>query len=188
MMASDDKKNNFLEILVRLGPIIWGVKPAEILNIKLGHDLEKCKKCFKNYSKVEFIEIKKLEKYPRMQVLFYHKLLLQKTLCKKVNLDFLIKLGYPSKPKINIYINILKEKLRSKEFPHEIGVFLGYPLKDVLGFMGECPLELVAIEGWRYYGSKKLSELQYKKVRKAREDFRLFLRGLDHPEEFYNYL
>ena len=36
--------------------------------------------------------------------------------------------------------------------PHEIGLALGYPAKDVLGYMGLLQLEFTACCGWRVYG------------------------------------
>jgi hypothetical protein len=36
--------------------------------------------------------------------------------------------------------------------PHEIGLALGYPVKDVLGYMGLQPLDCTGCCGWRIYG------------------------------------
>ncbi len=36
--------------------------------------------------------------------------------------------------------------------PHEIGFALGYPVKDVLGYMGLLPLECTGVCGWKIYG------------------------------------
>lgn len=41
----------------------------------------------------------------------------------------------------------------SGEIPHEVGLALGYPVKDVLGFMGHNELECTAQCGWRVYGN-----------------------------------
>ncbi len=44
------------------------------------------------------------------------------------------------------------------EFPHEIGLFLGYPPEDVLGFIrnkGECPK---CVGCWKVYGDRKKAE------------------------------
>jgi len=54
--------------------------------------------------------------------------------------------------------------------------------------MGEYYLELVDIQGWRYYGSRKLSEIHYRKFIKARETFKSFLKELENPEGFYYHL
>ncbi|MCG8353802.1 MAG: DUF3793 family protein [Chloroflexales bacterium] len=41
--------------------------------------------------------------------------------------------------------------------PHEIGLSLGYPIKDVLGFMGVLPLHCTGCCGWRIYGDPAAS-------------------------------
>lgn len=43
------------------------------------------------------------------------------------------------------------------EIPHEIGIALGYPVKDVLGYMGHGESECTAHCGWRVYGNPKPS-------------------------------
>lgn len=60
---------------------------------------------------------------------------LDKTFKNKETIQFLFQYGYE-----NINTNSAIERLKvrcnaSKEFPHEIGVFLGYPLEDVTGFI-----------------------------------------------------
>ncbi len=50
---------------------------------------------------------------------------------------------------------------KNNRIPHEIGLALGYPIKDVLGYMGLLPLPYSGDCGWRIYGdpasSKKIS-------------------------------
>jgi len=43
--------------------------------------------------------------------------------------------------------------LSGEAFPHEIGVFLGYPLKDVVSFMGWAPLPFACQGPWKIYGN-----------------------------------
>lgn len=40
---------------------------------------------------------------------------------------------------------------KNNRIPHEIGLALGYPVKDVLGFMGLLPLSCLGCYGWRIY-------------------------------------
>ena len=61
-------------------------------------------------------------------------------------------MGYPREYNVETYLDELINRLESKEFPHEIGIFLGYPLKDVLGFMGYGKKELTEVKNWRIYG------------------------------------
>ena len=62
---------------------------------------------------------------------------------------------------LNKYIDILVDKLHSNEFPHEIGIFLGYPLKDVVGFMGYGNYKFYKTKNWRVYGDPSVSEKVY---------------------------
>lgn len=46
----------------------------------------------------------------------------------------------------------LRERIQNGAFPHEIGIFLGYPLKDVLAFMGQIRLAFSCQGPWKIYG------------------------------------
>ena len=46
----------------------------------------------------------------------------------------------------------LESRLSRGGFPHEIGIFLGYPLKDVIGFMGWAPLPVACQGPWKIFG------------------------------------
>ncbi|MDS1029611.1 DUF3793 family protein [Bacillota bacterium LX-D] len=168
------QNNDLTEFLVKIGATIIGVKPSELLNIEI-NNLDLTKKKITQYPYLEYKEIRLLKKLPRMQMLFYHRQSLEMILKKKYNLRFLQQLGYPQVFNLEKYVDILTWKLRSGVFPHEIGVFLGYPLKDVYGYMGKYPLKLVGTKGWRYYGNEKLSQLQYQKFVAARELFKKIL-------------
>ncbi|ELV06470.1 hypothetical protein H263_03923 [Brachyspira hampsonii 30599] len=63
--------------------------------------------------------------------------------------------GYRSK---NIYesIGILKRRMQySKTFPHEIGIFLGYPLIDINGFINNYGKNSLYTGYWKVYHNKK---------------------------------
>ena len=49
-------------------------------------------------------------------------------------------------------LRTLRARLKdAKSFPHEIGVFLGYPLADVLGFIENCGKNCLACGCWKVY-------------------------------------
>jgi len=164
-------QNSFLSYLLdKIGATLMGVKPAELLNISIKgsrkEQWEKSKKLLAMYKNIEILELR--EQGYRKLVLFYHYQALDKTLRQKPNLKFLISLGYPSNYKIDDYLGFLSNKIRKNEPFYEIGVFLGYPLKDVMGFLGYTSLKITGIKGWRFYGNKGLSEKTYDKHIKAR--------------------
>ena len=142
-------------ILEMLGPVILGSKPAEILNVSGKIDAKKDKlnnieSFFNNCSKISYHVINTHD--GGIRVLFINKKSLSEVLSNKKSVNFLKFIGYPSDYNLETYIDLLIYKLHLEKFPDEIGIFLGYPLKDVLGFMGYGKNELFEIKGWRIYG------------------------------------
>ena len=144
-----------------LGPVILGSKPAEILNLS-SKDMNKesklndIKSFFSNCSKLTYNVINISD--GGIRIIFINKISLSNVLNNKKCLNFLKFIGYPSEYNIDIYINILINKLNSKDFPHEIGIFLGYPLKDVVGFMGYGNYKFCKTRYWRVYGDESISD------------------------------
>ena len=62
---------------------------------------------------------------------------------------------------------------KDQEFPHEIGLFLGYPVSDVVGFM-KSPEEGVKYTGfWKVYGDIDHALKTFEKYRKCTEIYSL---------------
>lgn len=67
--------------------------------------------------------------------------------------DFLHSLGYDITKGRDGLLQQLGQRLRnSQDFPHEIGVFLGYPLEDVLGFIENQGRNYTCCGCWKSYG------------------------------------
>ncbi|WP_236021527.1 DUF3793 family protein [Geomesophilobacter sediminis] len=62
------------------------------------------------------------------------------------------KAGYPATQDPDQALGILQSRMTGGEFPHEVGVFLGYPLKDVVGFMGWGKPRFTCQGPWKIYG------------------------------------
>ena len=59
--------------------------------------------------------------------------------------------------------------LKNSDFPHEIGLFLGYPPEDVKGFI-ENKAENYKMSGlWKVYGDKEKAESLFAKYKKCTE-------------------
>jgi len=70
-----------------------------------------------------------------LQVLFFDYNELQGVLKQNEIRIFLAERGYHDQTTTEEYLAELKNRFNTTSFPHEIGVFLGYPLKDVRGFI-----------------------------------------------------
>lgn len=151
-------------VLEMIGAVILGSKPAEIINVPGSTEdkeikLAQIESFFSSCSRITYRIITTYDGGKR--VLFINKKSIERVLSSKKCINFLKFVGYPSEYKLNDYIDELVFRLQCEEFPHEIGVFLGYPLKDVLGFMGYGNKELVEIKNWRIYGDKDVSYKVY---------------------------
>ncbi|AKL94037.1 hypothetical protein CACET_c05270 [Clostridium aceticum] len=168
-----------------LGPVLFGAKPAEIMSFpeddqKGIERREEIKRIFDESTKVyykEFYTDKGCKK-----ILFYNVEALDNTLKEFKNIKFLKEQGYPHEYDLNTYLDVLVKKMESGEMPHEIGTFLGYPLKDVLGFIGHPSLKLTKVKGWRVYGDPRLSDEKYTEILCAKEKIKSMLK-LNHPEK-----
>ena len=73
----------------------------------------------------------------------------------------------------------LRKRLdQTTEFPHEIGLFLGYPLGDVKGFIQNSGKNSKCCGSWKVYCNESETEKLFEKFQKCRLVYcRLFLEG-----------
>ncbi|WP_243279198.1 DUF3793 family protein [Romboutsia sp. 1001713B170131_170501_G6] len=167
-------------LLEILGPVLMGSKPCEILSIpsfdkNKDSKIDDIKNHFNLCKKIDYIIIDKKEK--GLKLLFINKDSLSTQLNNKKIHNFLKYLGYPSNLDIDLYLNHLINKLEGNNFPDEIGIFLGYPLKDVVGFMGYGSYKFHNTKYWRVYGDPKPSEDLYFRFLNHREKLRDMLKS-----------
>lgn len=138
------------------GAVQKGVKPAELVKLE-----KKCLECLERYPDLNLYEL------GRDFYLAYRIKQLKRSITRPCAGEILLSLGYTLDLKIDLAV--LRARFLS-QCPPEIGFFLGYPVKDVLGFMGFDSFSFVCTLGWRIYEpvepSLKLYDL-YKKAKNA---------------------
>lgn len=83
--------------------------------------------------------------------------------------SLLKKLGYKTSD-MRLAINYLKKRMEENDFPHEIGIFLGYPYEDVEGFIKNKGVNFLVSGYWKVYDNKedKINLFNsYKKITKS---------------------
>ena len=66
----------------------------------------------------------------------------------------------------------------SRDFPHEIGVFLGYPLADVIGFICNGGRNCLCSGCWKAYSNECEAQRTFARLNKCKEVYtRLFAEG-----------
>ena len=80
------------------------------------------------------------------------------------------KLGYPYDIGPNEFLEEIGRRWQNTgEIPHEIGLALGYPVKDVLGYMGLMSSRCTGTCGWRVYGDPAPSLRRGRQYGKAKK-------------------
>ncbi|KXG76664.1 DUF3793 family protein [Thermotalea metallivorans] len=174
-----DSPDEFIKWLMEiLGPVLFHVKPSELLSFPLCDanthaKLHKIEEIFNKCQKIAY-EIFEYNK-KSVKVMFYNPMLMDAVLKDHRNLKFLVQRGYPERYNLELYLDCLIQKMKEGNIPDEIGVFLGYPLKDVIGFIGHPSLKLTKVRGWRIYGNSRLSDLRYKEFVNAKSKMKTLL-------------
>jgi len=81
------------------------------------------------------------------------------------NRKFLVQNGYGCAD-LDGALNRLAERAQQEEageFPHEIGLFLGYPLQDVVGFIENRGRNFTCCGCWKSYGDPAQAQRQFRR-------------------------
>ena len=93
------------------------------------------------------------------------------------NAAFLRSAGYAPENGIDALLDRLSGKIAGDgPFPHEIGVFLGYPLEDVRGFIENAGQNYTCCGCWKAYGDPEAARRKFASYRRCTESYRENLR------------
>ncbi len=75
--------------------------------------------------------------------------------------------GYTTDNSDGCVVRLIRRLRSGGSFPHEIGLFLGYPADDVKGFIDNKGSHSKCTGYWKVYGDKKTAETLFAKYRKC---------------------
>ena len=120
-------------LAIHSAPALCGIKASNLINVDYSDDLFKeIEELNKRFNNFRFYILKKDKN--KVLVLIYRKRVLERELNRNSNKEFLKELGYDVSS-IDSMLLCLKERIAYNDFPHEIGVFLGYDLSDIKSFI-----------------------------------------------------
>lgn len=153
-------------------PTLAGLKTAGLINYRflseevLGREVEEENQ--KLNKKGVFLDILK-KKNQQALVYVYRRDRLAEDLKKKGVAEELLQYGYTEHGP-NACLQHLKKRLDHMEcFPHEIGLFLGYPLEDVRGFIEHKGKDCKCCGAWKVYCNEYEAVRLFEKFRKCTE-------------------
>lgn len=97
----------------------------------------------------------------------YRPKLLSRDLQHNIALSLLRQLGYGDETPEKCVSKLRKKLNESEEFPHEIGLFLGYPPEDVCGFIENRATGCKCVGCWKVYGDVAAAEKTFAKYKKC---------------------
>ena len=85
--------------------------------------------------------------------------------------------GYPEGTPIQKIAYLIRRLRECESFPHEIGVFLGYPAEDVRGFMKDTRQGVRTVGCWKVYGDPQKAESTFQRYRRCTDLYRKQLKN-----------
>lgn len=76
-------------------------------------------------------------------------------------------MGYETETPERCIVQLIRKLEECSEFPHEIGLFLGYPPEDVCGFIENRAQDCKLIGYWKVYGNEEKARRTFAKYRKC---------------------
>ena len=103
-------------------------------------------------------------------ILLYRADWLSRVLRRGANRRFLEQQGYPAGADLRLLLEQLSQRLcLEQDYPHEIGLFLGYPLEDVVGFIQNRGRNFTCCGCWKAYGDPTAARRRFAQYRRCTE-------------------
>lgn len=157
------------QLAIQCAPVIKGIKASNLYTLER-KNLPMLSVILKTVS-LDYIYIGKDNK---ILVFIYHKKRLKNYLKQVDVLRFLQVYGYEHKDfeqlLLRLVIRIKEFQNKGNEFPHELGVFLEYPVSDVEGFIKNNGKNFLYTGYWKVYSNVEKAKSKFQAYDKARED------------------
>lgn len=168
-------------LIEHCSPTLASIKTANLFRYVYSSK-EELKKCVEVWNetlseKGVFLEVLKKGDHDTL-IYVYRKEKLREDLNREGVFDFLRQCGYCHGSTKEI-LDFLKQRLQESEcFPHEIGLFLGYPLEDVIGFVENGGKNSKCSGCWKVYGDCERAIRMFEQFKKCRTIYKyLFAQG-----------
>ena len=160
-------------LLDQCAPTIFGIKQANLFSCSKKNkkevlaELKKYNAC-DDTSGVQFKILYECKN--RIYIIAYRKKVMKNCMKQKEIQSFLIERGYPQTEEIEVLLDYLKYRTNiCEEFPHEIGLFLGYPITDVREFIAKKGLDFKFCGYWKVYSNEEIAKKMFTTYEKCKK-------------------
>ena len=153
-MSVDERKRLENVLAFHAAPTFMGLKCGSLPTLSAKeYDLDEVSQLFADRYFGDRIGARFISRCSQRRIIYiYDKKLLDKVLSDNDVRSFLCSCGYDTTWDTERCLDRLCRRLCEKDFPHEIGIFLGYPLEDVKGFIANCGQGCKLCGMWKVYG------------------------------------
>ena len=181
-------ERNFETVMIeQCAPVLAGLKPAGLFRYETRDcaDLARRVRSWNEQLNGKGLRVRVMKgcaRTHRFLVYVYREAQLSAVLADKAVQKFLRQEGYQlpaEQEQTGALLNQLSRRLCCQaEFPHEIGVFLGYPLPDVVGFIENRGQNFTCCGCWKSYGEPVAARRRFDQLSKCTAVYlRLFHSG-----------
>lgn len=169
-----------------------GVKPGELLRVRHRYEGGNSNQASDSLSCGEILEILRLDHHVLYSnpssslVLFFRRESLEKTLSSPEARAFLARCGYSGSGSTEELLACLRKRCAGENIPHEVGIFVGYPVKDVAGFIERQPRTPIRNGNWQVFGDASESLLRMNLYRQAERIASDLLDACGNLQIFFN--
>ncbi len=167
-------ERTFEALLVsQCAPTLAGVKPASLFRYQ-GSAPGEARRLAERWAQLlasRGLTLRVLKTCPvtgACMLLLYRPDRLERVLAERDNRRFLEAQGYPADADLSQLLEQLSRRLCLEEgYPHEIGLFLGYPLEDVVGFIENRGRNFTCCGYWKAYGDPAAARRRFAQYRRC---------------------
>jgi len=170
MICAMDRRRMELQVILQCAPTLAGLKTSNLLIVHKDQE-DKARYILRHSGLLGYRLV-----YDRHRVIFlvFNKDMLINYLSKGEIKEFLSQYGYRTDA-FGYSLRNFQERYAEyvndrKDFPHEMGVFLGYPLCDVVGFINNGGDGFVLSGYWKVYANKTEAQELFEKFDIVKDD------------------
>ena len=170
-MSQSELKSFEKSIAYHLAPAMLGIKPACLMSMEKDKGgLEENVELFNSRAYAKGMRLTVLCECRSRKLLFlYNEKLLSERLADKQVKAMLESYGYSGTMTLEEQLSKLSERIaESGDFPHEIGLFLGYPVDDVTGFIQNKGRNYLLCGYWKVYSDEGRARRMFSNYDKCR--------------------
>lgn len=159
------------ELLVKhCSPTLAGMKTGNLFACSFPDkaEMKECIRCWNRTLTQKGLRVLPMRyEKGRTLIYVYRPSMLSADLRNAVAEQLLQERGYCTKSSEHCILHLIKRLCAQEEFPHEIGLFLGYPPEDVHGFIENKADDCKCVGCWKVYGDVQTAQKTFAKYKKC---------------------